>query len=46
MMQKLPATIELSLASLIISTFLGILSGMISALKKGKIADNVLTVAA
>ena len=45
MMQKLPATIELSLASLIISTFLGILLGMISALKKGKIADNVLTVA-
>ena len=35
----------MSLASLSISTFLGILPGMISALKKGKIADNVLTVA-
>lgn len=45
MMQKLPATIELSLASLILSSFLGILLGVISALKKGKIADNVLTVA-
>jgi peptide/nickel transport system permease protein len=45
MMQKLPATVELSLASLILSSFLGILLGVISALKKGKIADNVLTVA-
>ena len=45
MMEKLPATIELSLASLIISTVLGILLGVVSALKKGKIADNVLTVA-
>lgn len=45
MMEKLPATIELSLASLIISTVLGILLGVISALKKGKIADNVLTIA-
>ena len=45
MMQKLPATIELSLASLILSSFLGILLGVISALKKGKIADNILTVA-
>lgn len=45
MMQKLPATIELSLAALFISTVLGILLGVISALHKGKIADNVLTVA-
>lgn len=45
MMQKLPATIELSLAALIISTVLGIVLGVASALKKGKIADNVLTVA-
>ena len=45
MMQKLPATIELSLASLILSSFLGILLGVVSALKKGKIADNILTVA-
>ena len=45
MMQKLPATIELSLAALVISTVLGILLGVVSALKKGKLADNVLTVA-
>lgn len=45
LMEKLPATIELSLASLILSTVLGIFLGVISALKKGKIADNVLTVA-
>ena len=45
MMQKLPATVELSLAALIISTILGIALGMISALRKGGIADNVLTVA-
>ena len=45
MMQKLPATIELSLAALIISTILGILLGVISAIRKGKLADNVLTVA-
>ena len=45
MMQKLPATVELSLAALIISSVLGIVLGMISALRKGGIADNVLTVA-
>jgi len=45
MMQKLPATIELSLAGLIISTVLGILLGVVSALYRGKIADNALTVA-
>ena len=45
MMQKLPATVELSLAALIISTILGIALGVISALQKGKLADNVLTVA-
>ena len=45
MMQKLPATVELSLASLILSSVLGILLGVVSALRKGKLADNVLTVA-
>ena len=45
MMQKLPATIELSIAALIISTILGIVLGVISAIRKGKLADNVLTVA-
>ena len=45
MMQKLPATIELSLAALFISTVLGILLGVVSAIRKGKLADNLLTVA-
>lgn len=45
MMNYLPATLELSFAALIISTILGSLFGVISALKKGSIADNVLSVA-
>ena len=45
MMQKLPATIELSLAALFISTVLGILLGVISALRKGRLSDNLLTIA-
>ena len=45
MLQKLPATIELSLAALFISTVLGILLGVISAIRKGGLADNLLTVA-
>ena len=45
MMQKLPATIELSLAALFISTVLGILLGVVSAIRKRRLADNLLTVA-
>ena len=45
MLQKLPATIELSLAALIISTILGIFLGVVSALNKGGLTDNLLTVA-
>ena len=45
MMQKLPATIELSLAALFISTVLGILLGVVSAIRKGRLEDNLLTVA-
>ena len=45
MMQKLPATIELSLAALLISAVLGIFLGVISALHKGGLADNLLTIA-
>ena len=45
MLQKLPATIELSLAALFISTVLGILLGVVSAIRKGRLADNLLTVA-
>ncbi len=42
--QLFPATLELSLAALIISTLLGSVLGVLSALKKGSIGDNVLTV--
>lgn len=45
MMQKLPATIELSLAALLISSILGVLLGVISAIRKGRLVDNLLTVA-
>lgn len=41
----LPATLELSLAALLISSIFGTLFGILSALQKGRIADNVLTVA-
>lgn len=41
----LPATLELSIAALLISTLLGSLLGVVSALNKGRIGDNVLTVA-
>ncbi|HQD63406.1 MAG TPA: ABC transporter permease, partial [Defluviitoga sp.] len=42
---RLPATIELAIAALLFSTLLGSILGIISALKKGSILDNVLTVA-
>lgn len=42
--EELPATLELSIAALIISTVFGISLGLISALNKGRAADNVLTV--
>jgi len=41
---KLPATLELSIAALIISTLFGSLLGVVSALKKGTLLDNVLTI--
>jgi len=41
---KLPATLELSIAALIISTLFGSFLGVVSALKKGTLIDNVLTV--
>ena len=43
--KTLPATIELSLAALLFSTILGTVLGIISALKRGRMTDNVLTVA-
>ena len=45
MLNYLPATIELSVAALIISSVLGSLLGVASALKQGKILDNTLSVA-
>lgn len=43
LLQMFPATLELSLAALLISSVLGSILGVISALKKGSIGDNVLT---
>lgn len=43
--ESLPATLELSGAALIISTILGSILGVIGAIKRGSIEDNVLTVA-
>lgn len=42
---RLPATLELSLIALLISSVLGSILGVISALKKGSIADISLSVA-
>lgn len=42
---RLPATIELAVAALIFSTVLGSILGILSALKRGGILDNVVTVA-
>lgn len=39
-----PATLELSFAALVISTVLGSVLGVLSALKKGSIGDNALTI--
>lgn len=43
LMARLPATIELSAAALIVSTILGSLLGVISAVRKGKATDNFLS---
>ena len=45
MKNTLPATLELSLASLFISTLMGSFLGVFSALRKNSIADNVLSIA-
>jgi peptide/nickel transport system permease protein len=45
LMERLPATLELSLAALILSSILGTILGIISALRRGSTTDNVLTVA-
>ncbi len=42
---RLPATLELSFAALLISSILGTALGLTSALRKGGVTDNVLTAA-
>lgn len=42
--EKLPATLELSLYALLISTILGNILGIISAVNRGSLVDNILTV--
>ncbi|NIR13322.1 MAG: peptide ABC transporter permease, partial [Desulfobacterales bacterium] len=41
MKQRFPATIELSVAAMIISTFLGIILGIISATKQYSVFDYI-----
>lgn len=41
----LPATLELSIAALLISTILGSLLGLFSAIRRGTFSENLLTVA-
>lgn len=43
--ERLPATLELAVASLLLSTILGTILGVISALKRGSLTDNILSVA-
>lgn len=45
LLETYPATLELSVAALLISTIFGSFLGIISAIKRGSIADNALTVA-
>lgn len=45
LLETYPATLELSVAALLISTILGSFLGIISAIRRGSIADNALTVA-
>lgn len=42
---RLPATLELSIAALLVSTILGSILGMISALRRGTILDHSLSIA-
>lgn len=43
-LKKLPATVELSLAALLVATLLSFPLGILSALRNGKAADRVITV--
>ena len=43
-LERVPATLELSIAALLFSTFFVVILGSISALKRGSLMDNSLTV--
>ena len=43
-LERVPATLELSVAALLFSTFLGGILGAISALRRGSLLDNSLTI--
>lgn len=43
-LDRVPATLELSVSALLISTFLGVILGSISALNRGSIVDNSFTI--
>ena len=43
-LERIPATLELSVAALLFSTFLGVILGSISALRRGSLLDNSLTI--
>ena len=43
-LDRIPATLELSVSALLISTFLGVILGSISALNRGSILDNSFTI--
>lgn len=42
--QAMPATLELAVAALLISTVLGSVLGVLGAIKRGSIGDNIMTV--
>lgn len=43
---RLPATVELAVYSLLIGTFIGVPAGIYAALRKGKLADSIVSVVA
>jgi len=43
-LDRLPATLELSISALVLSSILGVFFGTISALKRGSVTDNCFTV--
>lgn len=43
-LSRIPATLELSVTALLISTFLGTILGLVSAVRKGRPVDHILTI--